>query len=127
MSRVVVEWKHLDVDGETCDRCGQTGADVAEVVRLLAAECGKKGVEILFRETRLPAAEIKQSNLVLINGVPIEEILPATFVSSSSCCSCSDLTGKEECCRTIVRFGMEHEAIPAQFVREAICLVARCC
>ncbi|MDH5299029.1 MAG: DUF2703 domain-containing protein [Desulfobulbaceae bacterium] len=127
MNRVEVEWKHLDQEGQTCDRCAQTGAGVAEVVRQLATECGMKGVEIVFTETLLSAAEIEQSNLVLINGVALEEILPEATASESSCCSCSELTGREESCRTIVRFGMVHEALPPQFIREAICRAAKCC
>jgi len=127
MKTVVVEWKHLDKDGRTCDRCAETGLGVAEVVRNLAAECRGKGVEIVFRETLLAADEINQSNLILINGVPVEEILPDARASESCCCSCGDLTGKDEVCRTIVRFGVEHEAIPPQMVREAICRVAGCC
>ncbi|MDH3454402.1 MAG: DUF2703 domain-containing protein [Desulfuromonadales bacterium] len=127
MKTIVVEWRHLDKDGETCDRCAETGAGVAELVRDLAAECRGKGVDIVFRETKLTAADIDQSNLILIDGVPVEDILPDATVSESSCCSCSDLTGNDECCRTIVRFGVEHEAIPPQMVREAICKVAGCC
>lgn len=127
MKRIVVEWKHLDKDGQTCDRCAETGVGVVETVQALQAECLGKGVEIVFRETLLAVAEIDQSNLILIDGVPIEDILPETKVSTSCCCSCGDLTGQEESCRTIVRFGTVHEAIPAQFIREAICRIASCC
>lgn len=127
MKTITIEWKHLDQDGKTCARCADTGKGLAEIVRELAAECSPKGVEIYLKETKLPAGEIGQSNLILINGTPLENILPATSSSVSNCCSCGELTGQEECCRTIVRFGTVHEAIPSDFIREAICRVAGCC
>lgn len=127
MKTVVVEWKHLDQAGQTCDRCAETGAGVVETVQALAAECRQRGVELVFRETLLSPAEIAQSNLILIDGVAIEDILPGANASESCCCSCGELTGKDEVCRTIIRFGAEHEAVPPQMVREAICRVAGCC
>mgnify|MGYP001195801578 CR=1 FL=1 len=127
MKTVSVEWRHLDKDGKTCDRCAQTGEGVVELVQQMNAECRPHGVRIVFRETRLTEAEIDQSNLILINGTPLEALLPTTTVSTSPCCSCGDLTGREECCRTLVRFGQEHETIPQHFIREAICAMAGCC
>ncbi|MDH3392569.1 MAG: DUF2703 domain-containing protein [Desulfobulbaceae bacterium] len=127
MKKIVVEWMHLDKDGQTCDRCAETGVGVVETVQALAAECREKGVEIVFRETRLAPEQIDQSNLILVDGVPIEDLLPDAVASASCCCSCGDLTGKDESCRTIVRFGVVHEAIPPEMIREAICRVAGCC
>ena len=127
MQTVVVEWKHLDKDGQTCDRCEETGTGIDAMVQELAVACKGKGVEVVFKETLLTADQIDQSNLILINGKPVEDILPDAKVSESCCCSCGDLTGKDEVCRTIIRFGVEYEAIPSQMVREAICRVAGCC
>ncbi|MFZ5773885.1 MAG: DUF2703 domain-containing protein [Thermodesulfobacteriota bacterium] len=127
MRTVTVEWRHLDKDGKTCDRCAATGQELIELVRRMDAECRPKGVRIVFTETRLTEAEIDQSNLILINGAPLESLLPKTTASTSPCCSCGELTGREECCRTLVRFGQVHEAIPPSFIREAICAVAGCC
>lgn len=127
MKKIVVEWMHLDKDGRTCDRCAETGVWVVEAVQALAAECREKGVEIVFKETLLAAEEIGQSNLILIDGVPVEDILPGAKASESCCCSCGDLTGQDEACRTIIFAGVEHEAIPPQMIREAICRVAGCC
>ena len=120
MRIITVEWKHLDVDGTTCDHCAETGTVLADVVRQLDAECWSKGVEIVFRETLLPVAEIAQANLVLINGMAIEEILPAAKVAGSSCCSCRELTGKGEA-------RSPPGTMPPQVIREAIRKVARCC
>jgi hypothetical protein len=127
MKTVMVEWRHLDKEGKTCDRCARTGQGIAELLQQLQEECSPKGVEILFTETKMTEAEIGQSNLVLINGVPLETVLPQTTASTSSCCSCGELTGKEESCRTIIRHGQVYEAIPEEFIREAICKVAKCC
>ena len=127
MQTVTVEWRHLDKDGVTCDRCAETGSGIMELVQQMDVECRPSGVRIQFTETRLSAAEIGQSNLILINGVALEEVLPQTEVSTSPCCSCGELIGEETSCRTIVRFGQIHEAIPQHLVREAICAVARRC
>lgn len=127
MKTVTVEWRHLEKEGETCDRCDATGQDVRKLVQRLQKECRSKGVEILFLETKLSETEIEQSNLILINNRPIETLLPLTTVSESPCCSCGELTGKEESCRTIIRHGRVHEAVPREFIREAICRVAGCC
>ena len=127
MKRVTVEWRHLDKEGKTCDRCAETGQGIAELVQGVQRECRPKGVDILFRETTLSEAEIGQSNLVLINGKPIEAVLPQTAVSKNPCCSCGELTGREESCRTLIRHGQVYEAIPREFIREAICRVAGCC
>ena len=127
MKTVTVEWRHLDKEGKTCDRCTQTGEGIAELIQHLREECKAKGVEILFTETKMSETEIGQSNLILINGVPLETVLSQTTASKSSCCSCGELTGKEESCRTIVRHGQVYETIPREFIREAICKVAQCC
>ena len=127
MNTVTVEWRHLDKEGRTCDRCAETGQGIAELVQCMQEECKPKGVAILFTETKVSEAEIGQSNLVLINGRPIEAVLPRTAASASPCCSCGELTGREESCRTLIRHGQIYEAIPREFIREAVCRVAGCC
>ncbi|MFH1216430.1 MAG: DUF2703 domain-containing protein [Pseudomonadota bacterium] len=124
---IIVEWKHLEKDGKTCDRCVDTGKEIRETVKGLQEECGPQGVEIIFRETTLSEQDIGDSNIILINGKALEDILPRTIASENTCCSCSELIGKESVCRTIVRSGMIHEVVPSRFIREAICEVARCC
>jgi len=127
MKTVTVEWRHLDTEGKTCARCAETGQGIAELLQGLREECRAKGVEIVFKETRLSAAEIAQSNLILINGVPLESVLPMASAAESPCCSCGEITGRKESCRTIIRNGQIHEAIPNALIREAICRVAQCC
>ena len=127
MQTVTVEWKHLDQAGKTCEHCAITGEGTGELVRRRRAECAPEGVEIVFTETKLTAAEIGQSNLILINNTPLETLLPQAHAAASPCCSCGELTGKEESCRTIVWQGETHEAIPPALIRQAICRVAECC
>lgn len=118
---------HLDIEGKTCERCSDTGKEVRDVVQRLNEECRGRGVEIKLKETTLSEDEISKSNLILINGRPIEDILPDAERSESGCCSCSELTGKEESCRTILQFGEVFETIPQKLIREAICEIAGCC
>ena len=127
MQTIVIEWLHLEVGGATCERCGDTGQELRQAVERLQAECAPRGVEILFRETRLNPRQINQSNTILINGVPLEQILPQAHASTSCCPSCSDLTGQAEQCRTLVHLGQTFETIPQDLVRQAVCKVAGCC
>jgi hypothetical protein len=124
---ITIEWLHLDVARATCQRCGDTGSELAQVVAQLRAECAPRGVEIVFRETLLDAEQIARSNAILINGLPLETILPQTQASASCCTSCGDLTGRPEQCRTIVHLGQEYDTIPQELIRQAVCQVGGCC
>lgn len=44
MNKVLIEWKHLDVGGETCDRCFDTGTTLQKEVRRLNDELQTKEV-----------------------------------------------------------------------------------
>lgn len=127
MQTIDIEWQHLDVGGKTCRRCGDTGAELIQAIARLQAECAPKGVNIVFKETRLKADEIALSNTILINGIPLETILPDTQASTSCCPSCGDLTGRPEQCRTLVHLGQEYETISQDLIRQVVCLVGGCC
>ena len=127
MQHIVIEWLHLDKKGNTCERCAETGAGVSDIVRKLNTECAPHGVTLQLKETKLSEAEIGKRNLILVNGIAIESILGDAQASTSSCGSCSDLTGKEASCRTLVHFGQVFETIPQQLVRKAVCEIAQCC
>lgn len=127
MKTITIEWLHLDVAGATCQRCGDTGSELAQVVAQLRAECAPRGVEIVLVETLLGAEQIAQSNTILINGLPLETILPQTLASASCCTSCGDLTGRPEQCRTIVHQGQEYDTIPQELIRRAVCKIGGCC
>lgn len=127
MKNVVIEWLHLEVGGATCQRCGDTGVELSRAVERLRAECAPRGVEIIFRETLLDPRQIAKSNTILINGTPLEQILPQAEAGASCCTSCGDLTGRDEECRTLVHLGQTYETIPQDLIRQAVCKVAGCC
>jgi hypothetical protein len=117
---LVLEWRHLEKDGATCARCADTGAAVRAVVAGLTAECGKTGWRVRFLETRLGEDEMAQSNLLLVNGQPIEDLLSGASSGMSRCASCSELTGQPTDCRTVVFGGQTYETLPAALIREAM-------
>ena len=127
MKELEIEWKHLDVDGKTCDRCAGTGDEIHQFVNRLHEECATQDVHIILKEIKLTEKEIEESNRIFINGIPLEDILPETTVSQNVCSSCSDLLGSSTCCRTIIHTGKEYETIPQQLIREAVCKIAQCC
>ena len=118
MKKLVIEWKHLDVDGETCDRCYDTGETLAAEVKRLSRALQPQGVEVEYLETKLEDTQIPESNVILFNGIPIEKILEIK-VDENYCESCSALLGSETYCRTITYDGNEYEDIPAKAIRQA--------
>lgn len=77
-----------------------------------------QGIEVEWSETILDGTQVPQSNTILFNGVPIEEIL-VIQVSENYCDSCTALLGAETYCRTIMFEGNEYEDIPAKAIRQA--------
>lgn len=118
MKTLIIEWKHLDVAGDTCDRCYDTGENLNQEIKRLNRVLQPKEINVEFIDTKLDDNQIAQSNLILFNGVPIEEILDIT-VSENYCESCTALLGKDIYCRTIMFEGNEYEEIPAKAIRKA--------
>lgn len=110
-----IEWRHYDKAGATCDRCGDTGANLKQVI----GEYARHGVVIELQETLLDEGRIDESNLVLVNGLPLEELLTAT-TGASDCPSCSCLTGSETSCRTVQCGGEVYEELTPELIRKAI-------
>ena len=73
-TRMLIEWRHLDLGG-TCGRCSDTGANLWAVITELGQEHLLDNVELELENTILPLERMDESNVVLINGVPIEQIL----------------------------------------------------
>jgi hypothetical protein len=119
---LIIEWKHLDVGGETCERCSGTIQEIRGAVETLKREGRLEGITVRIRETPLSPERIQESNAILINGAPIEEILAGT-VQGTSCPSCSALTGQPTCCRALTVEGVEYEAVPASEIQRAIEIV----
>ncbi|NJD39526.1 MAG: DUF2703 domain-containing protein [Geobacter sp.] len=112
---IVIEWRHYDKAGATCDRCGNTGVNLKQMI----AEYAGHGVVIELQETLLTEEQISKSNLVLINGVPLEELLSAT-TGESDCPSCSCLTGSATSCRTVQCDGETFEELTPELIRKGI-------
>jgi len=118
MKTLKIEWRHLDVEGETCNRCYDTGENLTQEVKRLSRALQPQGIEVELSETKLDDTQIPQSNTILFNGVPIEDILNIE-VSENYCDSCTSLLGKKTYCRTVMYDGNEYEDIPAKAIRQA--------
>ena len=127
MKTLEIEWKHLDVEGKTCTRCSDTGDALQEAIEKLAEECKSLGWEIKFKETKLTAKNISESNVILFNGKSIEALLPEVRASESHCETCSELTGKSTSCRTVEFGGNSYGGIPASLIRQAAGQIIHCC
>ena len=128
MKTLQIEWLHLDLEGETCDRCQDTGQAIRKAVSQLQQECRPRGWNIVFKETKLPAGDIARSNLILIDGRPLESLLPDAVSSVNHCQSCCDLLGSLSVrCRTLLFAGKTYDSIPAHLIRKAVCTIAKCC
>lgn len=126
MKTLTIEWKHLEQDGVTCIRCGDTGRSLRSAVRDMRRQCRRCGVAIKFIETKLPADSLQDSNTILFNGVPLEIGLGDAKVGANDCDSCSTLVGEASQCRTVERRGKTYDAIPEEMIWEAACRVAGC-
>ncbi|MDD2500055.1 MAG: DUF2703 domain-containing protein [Geobacter sp.] len=114
-SPIIIEWRHYDKAGATCDRCCGTGANLVSVVD----EYAQRGVAIELQETLLQFERISESNLVLINGVPLEELL-AGATGESECVSCGCLAGSATSCRTVQCDGETFEELTPELIRKGI-------
>jgi len=92
MTPLVVEWRHLAVEGETCERCGETGANVRSAVEAMRPVLAAMGIPLELREVELPRGEIAHSNEILVDGIPIE-VLVGGEISVSDCSSCGAVSG----------------------------------
>lgn len=119
MQKLSIEWRHYEKEGATCERCAATGTSVKDVVSALSSELAEKEITVTFTETILPEEQMAQSNSLLFNGVPLEEVLENAAASENHCQSCSCLTGSETSCRTVEYEGKSYEEIPAELIRKA--------
>ncbi|MEN8180540.1 MAG: DUF2703 domain-containing protein [Pseudomonadota bacterium] len=126
MKAITIEWRHLVEKGNTCMRCSDTGQALNLVIEQLNKECRNCGWRIDFIETPLSAMDIAESNSILINGAPIEDILPGAESGESHCESCCEMIGTSTNCRTVEFAGDSFAAIPESMIHSAICRVAGC-
>ncbi|MFA5747172.1 MAG: DUF2703 domain-containing protein [Candidatus Paceibacterota bacterium] len=120
MRNLLIQWVHLSVKGETCERCSDTGKNIAQVLGDLKNDPRFKEVDLEFNEMKLPPEKIGSSNEILLNGTPIEKFIAGATIGESVCRSCSDLLGEPVNCRTICCGKETMESIPKEVIREAI-------
>jgi len=120
MKHLTIEWRHLDEKGDTCLQCAETGKTLHQVIAELKKELTAKNVKVIFKETKLSKDQIDQSNMILINDTPLEQILSGVNVSQNYCQSCSCLTGTDTYCRTVKYNGKQYEEIPEIIIRSAV-------
>lgn len=119
MKLLEIEWRHLDKDGKTCDRCSDTGETVHAAYANLVRELQPKGWEVALKETLLTDQEIPESNSIYLNGLAIEKLLPDTRKSENCCVSCGEILGSPSVCRTLERNGQTYEVLPTAVIVEA--------
>nr|WP_269433192.1 DUF2703 domain-containing protein [Dethiosulfatarculus sandiegensis] len=113
------EWKHLDKDGRTCERCAHSKEKVPRAVEELDGEFRPRGWTVTLKGTLLTKKGFIESNQVLLNGKPLEKILPQAAKSEICCSSCKNLPGLRTLCQTIWHQGKTYEAIPPDLIPEA--------
>lgn len=114
-SPVLVECEFLVVDGETCERC----TDTRQAARDAVEQARARGIQVDLVERELDAADVANSNRVLVNGMPAEQIVGGA-TGSSECPSCSDMLGESVCCREVEVGGVVSAAIPTGVIFDAI-------
>jgi hypothetical protein len=119
MHELTIEWRHYEKEGATCDRCAATGTSVREVITGLTDELAGQGVTVTFIETVLPEELMAQSNMILFNSIPLEDLLGNATSAENDCQSCSCLTGTDTVCRTVEYEGRSYEEIPGELIRQA--------
>lgn len=120
MKKILIEWKYYAKNGGTCLRCSGTRTNLSSALKELKEDLIKKDIHLEFKETVLPESKIPQSNIILIDGVPIEELLPDTARGENKCCSCSNICGKPTNCRTLNQRDLVFEEIPTRLIKEAV-------
>ena len=117
---LTVEWRHIGEDVETtCARCGATGKTLADVVDAIRPMLSAQRIRVKTVETVLPPERISESNVILFNGTPIENLLEDLQVKMTPCASCSCITGTYVECRAIVCGDETYEAVPGDLIRQA--------
>lgn len=120
MKKLVIEWRYFAKDGRTCRRCLGTRNNIDRAIKDLRKDVRMKGVCLELKEVVLSQSKIPESNIILIDDVPIEQILPSVFKGESECCSCSDLCGKPTDCRIINQNRQVFEEVPTALIKKAV-------
>ncbi|WP_292727560.1 DUF2703 domain-containing protein [Methanoculleus sp.] len=117
----IIEWKHVGRDIEsTCKRCGETGRAVMDVVEQIRPILEEEGITVQVVETPIENAAIGESNSILFNGMPLEDLIEGMEVTSTPCASCACITGQDDAaCRAVEYDGERYESIPPELIARA--------
>ena len=122
---LVIEWKHIGNEIEkTREEFEETGMTLAAVLAEIRMLLEMEGVAVRMVETVLPDEVAMEPERLLVNGVPVEELLEGVEVTATSCscasCESCETCGEEEAeCRTLRYNGEEYEAIPPELIGRA--------
>jgi hypothetical protein len=118
MTALPILWQRLVKDGETCDRCGGTYAELQKAPAMLVRELRPRGIEPIVELREVDEATFRAdpsaSNRIWIAGVPLEDWLGAGVGQSRCCAACGDAD-----CRTVTVDEKTFETIPADLIVQA--------
>ena len=90
-----------------------------EVITSLERSGELEGIQVEVIDTALTEDRIGESDMVLINYTPIEQLVGAG-VQCTECSSCGDLIRNPTCCRAVPSEGDTKETFPTEIIRAAI-------
>lgn len=119
MKKIEITWQRLvDEKGDTCDRCNKTYLNLESAIEKLKPLLDTIGIEVSFNKKTLSMEEFKKhplsSNVIIINGKKIEDILNLKIGQSSCCGPCGDSE-----CRTVIDESEEKEEIEERLIIKA--------
>ena len=123
MKQLEIVWKRLLKGGQTCDRCGQTEAELERAVAKLRDCLNPTQFEIVLIKQEIDPETFKgspsESNRIWIGEKSLEEWLGASVGMSKCCSACGDSD-----CRTVEVAGAVYETIPEDLIFRAGMLAA---
>lgn len=115
---LTISWQRLVSDGGTCPRCSSTENELSQAVEQLGKSLSPLGIKVELHKTELSLDEFKEdplkSNIILFNGMALEDLIEAETGQSQCCDVCGD-----EACRTMEVGGESYDAIPAEMIVKA--------
>ncbi len=120
MKNIQIIWQRLvDEKGETCKRCNKTYVNLEKALERLTPLLKNLDFELHFEKGALSMDEFKRdplsSNVIIINGKKLEEILDIKVGSSCCCGPCGDSE-----CRTVIDESGEKEEVEERLIIKAI-------
>ena len=113
-----IKWQRLVAKGETCPRCESTEQELSKAINKLQQVLSPLEIKVTLEKEEINISEFEQdplqSNRILINDQPIENLLKGK-VGQSPCC---EVCGPSDC-RTMEIDGQIYETIPSELIIQA--------